>query len=85
MIDGTVSGKFLDHPDFLPIFETAQALDVPIYLHPAPPPAPVEQAYFGDLKGAASVLLATAAWGWHAEAGLHALRLMTSGLFDRLE
>ena len=83
-IEGTVNGEFLDHPRFLPVFEAAQALDVPIYLHPAPPPAAVQQAYFGDLEPPFDHLLATAGWGWHAEVGMHCLRMMMAGLFDRL-
>jgi predicted TIM-barrel fold metal-dependent hydrolase len=27
--------------------------------------------------------LATGAWGWHVETGLHALRLIVAGVFDR--
>lgn len=84
MLDGTVDGEFFDHPRFAPIFEAAVALDVPIYLHPAPPPAPVQEAYTGDLRPPLNFLLSTAGWGWHVETGLHCLRLMVSGLFDRL-
>lgn len=29
-------------------------------------------------------LLATAGWGWHAETALHVLRLISTGVFDRL-
>ena len=83
-ISGTVAGKFLDAPEFLPIFEAAQALDVPVYLHPAPPPPAVREAYFGDLEPPLDFMLSTSAWGWHVETGLHSLRLMASGLFDRL-
>jgi predicted TIM-barrel fold metal-dependent hydrolase len=83
LVHGTTRGMFLDDPQFTPLFETAQALDVPIYLHPAPPPKPVEEAYFGGLPGQLGFLLATAAWGWHAETGMHSLRLIVSGLFDR--
>jgi uncharacterized protein len=84
MVNGTVAGRFLDDPQFTVFFEAAQALDVPIYLHPAPPPAPVGKAYFSGLPEPAAFLLSTAAWGWHAETGLHSLRLIVSGLFDRL-
>jgi uncharacterized protein len=82
LIDGTVGGSFLDHDKFRPIFEVANANDVPIYLHPAPPPSPVQQAYFDDLKPPLNFLLSTSAWGWHVETGLHVLRLIASGLFD---
>jgi len=83
LISGTVGGLFLDDPRFIPIFEAAQALDVPIYLHPAPPPKPVQDAYFSGLPAGVSYLLSTAAWGWHTETGLHVLRLILSGIFDR--
>ena len=83
MIDGTIGGKFLDDPVFTPVFEAAVALDVPIYLHPAPPPSAVRRAYTDDLTPPFNFLLSTAAWGWHVETGLHALRMMLSGLFVR--
>ena len=83
LVNGTVQGQFLDHPRFSPLFETAQALDVPIYLHPAPPPKAVRDAYYGDLPEDVGFSLSTAAWGWHSEIGLHSLRLMATGVFDR--
>jgi predicted TIM-barrel fold metal-dependent hydrolase len=84
LVDGTTGGLFLDAPRFLPVFEAAAHLGVPIYLHPAPPPEPVREAYFSGLPGELGFLLSIAGWGWHAETGLHTLRLIVSGLFDRL-
>ena len=83
MVNGTVNGQFLDAPKFTPFFEAAQALDVPIYLHPAPPPKPVMESYFTGLPPQTGFILSTAGWGWHVETGLHCLRLIVSGLFDR--
>jgi uncharacterized protein len=83
MLNGTTNGKFLDHPDFLPLFEAAASLGIPIYLHPAPPPKTVYDVYFAGLPGDTGQLLSIAGWGWHAETGLHTLRLIVSGLFDR--
>lgn len=83
MVNGTTSGLFLDHPRFMPFFEAAQDLDVPIYLHPAPPPVTVQQAYFSGLPEDLGFLLSTAGWGWHVETGMHCLRLIGMGLFDR--
>ncbi len=83
LIHGTTKGIFLDDARFTPIFEAAQALDVPVYLHPTLPPKCVEDAYFTGLPGDTGFLLSTAAWGWHVETGMHCLRLMISGLFDR--
>jgi predicted TIM-barrel fold metal-dependent hydrolase len=83
LVHGTTRGVFLDDPRFTPLFEAAQALDVPIYVHPSPPPEAVQKAYFEGLPGQVGFFLATAAWGWHVETGTHCLRLMASGLFDR--
>jgi len=84
MLNGTSSGLFFDHPRFIPIFEAAASLDVPVYLHPAPPPKPVMEAYYGGLPGSLGSMLSTAMWGWHVETGMHSLRLILSGLFDRV-
>ncbi len=83
MVNGTSGGLFLDHPRFTPFFEAAESLDAPIYLHPAPPPAAVHQAYFSGLPDDFAFLLSTAGWGWHVETGMHCLRLIGAGLFDR--
>jgi uncharacterized protein len=83
LIHGTVNGAFLDDPKFTPFWAAAQQLEVPIYLHPAPPPEPVRTAYYSDLPGDLSFFLASAGWGWHVETGMHALRLIVSGLFDK--
>jgi len=84
LVDGTTGGLFLDDARFLPVFEAAAGLGVPIYLHPAPPPEPVSEAYYSGLPGDLGFMLSIAGWGWHAETGLHTLRLIVSGLFDRL-
>lgn len=84
MINGTVNGAFMDDPRFTPFWEEAQALQVPVYLHPAPPPAAVRDAYYGGLPGDVGYMLSTAGWGWHVETGMHVLRLIVSGLFDRM-
>lgn len=83
LISGTTDGEFLDQPKFLPIFEAANALHVPIYLHPAPPSKAAQNIYFSGLPADLGMPLSLAGWGWHAETGLHSLRLILSGLFDR--
>lgn len=82
-LNGTEGGSFLDDPRYTPIFEAAQALDVPLYLHPTPPLPSVSAAYFSGLPEASGYFLATAAWGWHAELGMHCLRLILAGVCDR--
>lgn len=84
MFDGTTDGKFLDAPEFFPVLEAAVALGVPVYVHPAPPPEEVAKVYYSGLPGELGHLLSIAGWGWHAETGLHALRLIVSGVMDRL-
>jgi predicted TIM-barrel fold metal-dependent hydrolase len=84
MLDGTTEGKFLDAPEFFPVLEAAQELTIPLYIHPAPPPQAVYDNYFNGLPGEAGHLLSIAGWGWHAETGLHLLRLIVSGVLDRL-
>ncbi len=84
MINGTANGRFLDDPSFLPILERAVTLDVPIYIHPGVPPAAVREAYYSGFDPAVNFSLSTASWGWHSEVGIHALRLILAGVFDRL-
>lgn len=83
MFSGATHGRFLDDPAFGPILERAEALQVPIYLHPAPPPPPIMDIYFSGLDEPLARMLSIAGWGWHAELGLHTLRLIASGVFDR--
>ena len=83
MINGTTNGRFLDDPSFLPILERAVALNVPIYVHPEVPPAAVREAYYSGFDSAVNYFLATSGWGWHSEVGIHALRLILAGVFDR--
>lgn len=84
MISGTIGGRFLDDPSFSPILETAARLNVPVYLHPAPPPEPVADAYYAGFDNPVSQALATGGYGWHYETSLHVLRMIISGVFDRL-
>jgi predicted TIM-barrel fold metal-dependent hydrolase len=84
LINGHTRGRYLDDPFFWPILECAAALKVPLYLHPTPPPEPVFAAsYSGNYAPEVARLLATTGWGWHIDAGLHVLRLVLSGAFDR--
>jgi 2,3-dihydroxybenzoate decarboxylase len=76
MINGHTNGQYLDHPDLYPFWERAEALGVPVYIHPADP-----MALFPALEGQPGLRRAT--WEWTLETGSHALRLVFSGLFDR--
>lgn len=77
-INSHVKGEYLDDEKYWVIFEMAQKLGVPIYLHPKLPSPQMLKPY-ADYGFA----LAGASWGFAAEAGLHAMRLIFSGLFDK--
>ena len=83
LVNGTYGGLFLDDSRFSPIFEAAESLNMPIYLHPGPPPAVVRDAYYGGLPGNLGFVLSAPGWGWHVDTGMHCLRLMLGGVFDR--
>ncbi|MFZ5778944.1 MAG: amidohydrolase family protein [Pseudomonadota bacterium] len=76
IINSHTKGDYLDLPRYRPILEAAEALDMPIYLHPREP-APSMVAPYLDYG------LYFATWGFSAETGLHAMRLIMSGAFDR--
>ncbi|GGD26846.1 amidohydrolase [Microbacterium faecale] len=72
-----IKGTYLDAPQYLPILQAAADLDVPVYLHPQTlPDAAISPYVEAGLDGAV--------WGFAAETGLHLLRMITSGLFDRV-
>jgi predicted TIM-barrel fold metal-dependent hydrolase len=77
------NGAFLDDSRFEPLLAAFTELDVPLYLHPASAPPQVADVLFSGLAPAVAGRLATNAWGWHAEAGLHALRLVAAGALER--
>jgi hypothetical protein len=82
-INGHVRGRYLDDKFFWPVLECAEAIGVPIYLHPTPPPQPVIDAWFGGFSPAVTGMLARAGYGWHIETAIHVVRLIVGGVFDR--
>ena len=82
-INGHTRGRYLDDPFFAPILACADALQVPIYLHPTVPHKPVADALYGGFSPAVSGVLASSGWGWHIETAVHLLRMILGGVFDR--
>jgi predicted TIM-barrel fold metal-dependent hydrolase len=83
MLAGRPGDTFLDDPKYAPILDKFSDLAVPIYLHPFYPLPQVQQAYYAGLRPEVSAQFALGGWGWHHEAGIHVLRLILSGAFER--
>jgi 2,3-dihydroxybenzoate decarboxylase len=77
MVNGHIRGEYLDDQKYWVIFERAEKLDVPIYIHPKMPSPEMIKSYLA-YPGLASAML-----GFAAEASLHAMRLILSGIFDK--
>lgn len=77
MVNGHANGEMLDEAKFWVVWERAEALGVPIYLHPG-------RALVGQVnklyQGYPELLGPT--WNWGCETGAFALRLIFSGVFD---
>src|SRR5947199_4710254 len=82
MIHGLANGVFVDDKRFWPIFERAQALDVPLYLHPSLPLPAVMDAYYNDYAKDFPMVV-RAAWGYTVETATTAIRMVLSGVFDK--
>jgi uncharacterized protein len=76
-------GRYLDDKFFSPILERAEALNIPIYLHPTVPPKPVVDALYGGFSPPVSATFSAAGWGWHIETSVHLIRMILGGVFDR--
>jgi predicted TIM-barrel fold metal-dependent hydrolase len=83
LINGHTRGRYLDDKFFWPILECAEALNVPIYLHPTVPPKAVVEASFGGFSPSVTAMFASAGWGWHIETAIHLIRMILGGVFDR--
>lgn len=76
IVNSHTHGEYLDDPKYWAIFEAAESLNVPIYIHPGtPPPAMIGPFLECGLDGAI--------YGFAVETGLHLLRIIVSGALDR--
>lgn len=73
---------FFDDPRFWPIYERAQALDVPLYIHPANPHPAVVEAYLNDYVQRYPAIL-NAGWGFTIETATAGIRIVLSGVLDK--
>lgn len=74
MINSHTGGHYLDEPQFAPLLEAAAQNNAPIYLHPR---------MFSVAGPYDDYGMQAAVWGYQAEAGAHAMRLILGGVFDR--
>jgi 2,3-dihydroxybenzoate decarboxylase len=76
MVNSHTQGEYLDDPKFDPIFRALVDVGQPLYIHPSTPP----DSMIGPMLEAG---LDGAIFGFGVEAGMHLLRLITIGIFDR--
>jgi 2,3-dihydroxybenzoate decarboxylase len=76
MVNSHTQGEYLDDPKFDPIFRALADTGQPLYIHPSTPP----DSMIGPMLEAG---LDGAIFGFGVETGLHLLRLITIGIFDR--
>lgn len=76
-INSHINGEFLDNQKYWPILAMAEKLRVPIYLHPRVPPDSMIKAFIDYPTLVGSM------FGFACETGLHAMRLICSGVFDK--
>jgi len=76
LINGHTLGRYYEGREFDVFWERAEALGVPVYLHPT---------RFSQVPALLDGMpvLQGAAWGWGVETAGHALRLLFGGVFDR--
>ncbi|HEY4365486.1 MAG TPA: amidohydrolase family protein [Bryobacteraceae bacterium] len=76
VVNSHTRGEYLDDEKFWDIFAAAESLDVPIYIHPTTPaPSMIGPFLERGLDGAI--------YGFAVETGLHVLRIVLAGVFDR--
>ena len=88
-VGAMITGHYHDLPYddelYYPIFEKAQELDVPIYLHPGFVSNTITDYYYkGSWSPQVTALLSSLGIGWHYDVGMQILRLMFAGVFDKL-
>jgi predicted TIM-barrel fold metal-dependent hydrolase len=81
MIHGLTNGQFIDEKIYWPIFQRAEALDVPIYLHPSFPHPRVVEAYYQPYVAEFPGLIGPGL-GFTVETATQAVRMIISGVFQ---
>ncbi len=75
LVNAHTQGRYLDDPSLRGVWERAEGLDVPLYLHPANGfDRPHLLSGHPELEGPM--------WSWGTDTATHALRCVFSGVFD---
>ena len=82
LIPNNAHGKYYDTEEYKEFWGRAEALGVPVYLHPTPPPEATKAIYRGNYPDEVATILSVGGWGWHADTAIHVVKLYASGLFD---
>ncbi len=83
LLIGRPGPTFLDDPRYEPVLAKLNDLKVPLYVHPGAPLPQVQQPYYGGFDNEVTARLSLFGWGWHNEAGVHVIRMILAGVFDR--
>lgn len=83
MLCGRTGDKNLDHNVFWPLFECAEALNVPLFIHPQIPQKAIRDIYYSGFDELTDLAFSTFGLGWHYEAGIQFVRLVLAKVFDR--
>jgi uncharacterized protein len=83
LLAGRPGVAFLDDPKYASVLRKLSDLRVPLYVHPFSPVPQVHEAYYSGFSPLVSAEFSLSAWGWHNEAGIHVLRLILSGTFEK--
>ena len=75
-VNSHTHGHYLDEPQFDPILRACADMDIPLYIHPQGPPDNM-------IGGMVEAGLEGAVFGFAMETSYHAMRLLTTGVFDR--
>jgi 2,3-dihydroxybenzoate decarboxylase len=77
LVNDHTLGRYLDEPQFEPLWLALEDLDVPLYLHPGAPPVDRWHVLNGHPE------LVGPSWSWGAEVSGHMLRILFAGVLDR--
>ncbi len=83
MLCGRTREKNLDHKDFWLLFECAEELNVPLFIHPQIPQKAIRDLYYSGFDDQVDLAFSTFGLGWHYEAGIQFVRLVLAKVFDR--